>query len=67
MTLFCRCCEVRTQLCVACRAPLGESKLNLERGEAETRFEGSSGSPAAHRLSSSTDRLGELAETTRLP
>lgn len=34
--LFRRCCELRTQLCVVCRAPLGESKLNLERGEVET-------------------------------
>lgn len=38
--LFRRCCELGTQLCVVCRAPLGESKLNLERGEVETRFEG---------------------------
>lgn len=39
--LFHRCCELRAQLCAACRALLGESKLNLERREVETRFEGS--------------------------
>lgn len=66
--LFRRCCELRTQLCVVCRAPLRGIQAEPGARRGGNPIQGAaSGSPAPHRLSYFTDQLGELAGTTRLP